>query len=120
MRSSDWSSDVCSSDLRLVGAHARLAERLQLGAVLPHQLAIVERTAVVRGDRHRADRLFVAGIDEYRGRRDAGAPFFAPLPDRDHSRQQFDTLLRQLIAHLVTIPGHPPAPDDPMTAEPRP
>src|SRR3546814_12808762 len=61
MRISDWSSDVCSSDLRLVGVvEARLAEFFAL---------YLRAGAFRRGDPRRAARLVIAiclGLDPHR------------------------------------------------------
>src|SRR3546814_9695756 len=48
MRISDWSSDVCSSDLR---AQARLVERQRLGDAVAHRARLTGEAAAL----HRAD-----------------------------------------------------------------
>src|SRR3546814_5950490 len=64
MRISDWSSDVCSSDLMVI---ARLAEPYRSLAAkrhyLPSNVPLVKRVAAVPGDRicARGDLIFVNG-----------------------------------------------------------
>src|SRR3546814_3377644 len=78
MRISDWSSDVCSSDL----------------------------AAVIRAHLDRADRAAVARVDQHGGGGDAGFPALAPLPQRDHRRQQRGALVGEAVFDLAPILGH--------------
>src|SRR3546814_12104327 len=50
MRISDWSSDVCSSDLRDVGEHADVVAKrlLDRGGRSAHEVIRIERLAAVR------------------------------------------------------------------------
>src|SRR3546814_14638725 len=57
MRISDWSSDVCSSDLRLLEHHADLA------AQAVHRIARVEDVLAVEQDRAGGPQLGVDGVD---------------------------------------------------------
>src|SRR3546814_18094068 len=89
MRISDWSSDVCSSDLRL------LARRLGAG---------VER----RGGRRGADRR---DMDETRGagcRRRLGDPARALMVDRGEGRLDFLVKDAEQIDHVVRLVERPP------------
>src|SRR3546814_5498553 len=72
MRISDWSSDVCSSDL-WAWPHLKLAQLLlRAGADLPEAEAAIDRTAALAGsDRERSEAyLLKAQILLAQGRRD--------------------------------------------------
>ncbi len=73
----------------------------------------------MRQHRHRGDRPAVARIDEDRERRDTRLPPLAPLPQRDHRRQQRKPLFGQRIGDLAAIVGHPLAREDAVIDQPR-
>src|SRR3546814_2937051 len=69
MRISDWSSDVCSSDLTAAAGHVQhvaLAEKL-LGALLAEDGAAVDPRGDLKADARREVRLDRAGDDVDRG-----------------------------------------------------
>src|SRR3546814_2713535 len=53
MRISDWSSDVCSSDLRMLVAHVALGRNAEV-ARQGEEAAVLARAVVVSGGRHAA------------------------------------------------------------------
>src|SRR3546814_9044532 len=60
MRISDWSSDVCSSDLNVLGGHPLLDEEVERGAFIRR----VHRNALEILGEARLDRVVVVGKDE--------------------------------------------------------
>src|SRR3546814_4927222 len=70
MRISDWSSDVCSSDLRLDTLVER-HERAVGGAHRDDQILLVEHLVVLEVVEQRAGRALGVGGEEHRGALDA-------------------------------------------------
>src|SRR3546814_7062810 len=85
MRISDWSSDVCSSDLTLTATPANLAGRLLLAT------GFLERTAKTFG-------ALAAEADRYAaGAAPSPFPFAAPKPDAER-RRRVDGLVAEIEA----------------------
>src|SRR3546814_2463197 len=94
MRISDWSSDVCSSDLRIdadTAAHAALNDRLAADAAAP------EQQFTMQTENHPGEASIFIDRAEYlqRLRMDVNAMHGATLPDQ-HARRGM-RCARQLI-----------------------
>src|SRR5690606_20648281 len=58
---------------------------------------------IVRADRDGGDRQTVARVDQHRVRRHAQRVLLAPLPERDHRRQQVAALFGQPVLDLAAV-----------------
>ena len=67
----------------------------------------------------RRDRAHVAAVDQDRGGGHAGLPALAPLPQRDHRRQQREALVGQPIFDLAAVVGQRLALEDAVLDQPR-
>src|SRR3546814_16401943 len=109
MRISDWSSDVCSSDLRFLGEHPEhpLVQRLHEGTTL-HFLPVMNPDGAARFQRHNAQ-----GIDINRDARALVSPEARALPElRERVKPEFGSHL-----HAQHV-GYRAGDSDPGTAIP--
>src|SRR3546814_21123503 len=115
MRVSDWSSDVCSSDLVLERQHRERRARLEPRRGVAHRLAHSRGDALLGselGDNHplAAEQLRLRR-QHFRGRRGSG--LYHPL-SRRHLRDEHRRLPR------LTPPAPPSEPQHPIQSRPAP
>src|SRR3546814_9040335 len=111
MRISDWSSDVCSSDLIAIAASAAISPTLRLARALEREVAAIRSTHLRDGDgeeqyrqrakhdahRHGAAPLTLAVKREFLGRHDSSILSAINAPKRMNRSEEHTSELQSLM-----------------------